>query len=68
MSDKIELDGILSKDTMHLMNGDNPAVEYEAGNQIGGHYACAGCDAHMNMVHDYQYTKYIKHQSLEEEI
>ena len=32
------------EDEMRFMNGDNPAVNFECGNQHGGHYACSGCD------------------------
>lgn len=66
MSEPISVDGVGITDTMRLMNGDKPAVEYESGNQKGGHYPCPGCDAHMTMVDDYAYTKCRNHRSLED--
>ena len=66
ISESLKVDGLEIKDTMRLMNGDKPAVEFESGNQKGGHYACPGCDTHMSMVHDYTYTKYRHYRTLEE--
>ena len=66
ISASTEIDGIQIVDTMRVMNGDNPAVQFESGNQKGGNYACAGCDGHMNMVQDYQYMTYRQHRTLHE--
>ncbi|KXJ13241.1 hypothetical protein AC249_AIPGENE7033 [Exaiptasia diaphana] len=66
MSQPLKSDNTPIKDTMRLMNGDKPAVEFECGNQKGGHYPCSGCDAHMSMADDYHHNKYRNHRTLEE--
>lgn len=39
------------------MNGDTPVVEFESGNQKGGHYACSGCDGDIRRAYEYDYMK-----------
>ncbi|KXJ24867.1 hypothetical protein AC249_AIPGENE6763 [Exaiptasia diaphana] len=66
MSQPLQHKGVQANDKMRLMNGDKPAVEFEAGNQKGGHYPSPDCDAHMSMAMDYTYSKYRNHRDLEE--
>ena len=39
------------EDQMRFMNGGNLAVNFECGDQHGGHYGCPGCDGHLSMCH-----------------
>lgn len=48
------------------MNGDNPSVEFEDGNQKGGHRGCIGCDGDMRSSTDFEYMSHRKYKSLEE--
>ena len=40
--------GIELSDEMRFMNGDNPSIQFESGNQHGGHKGCSGCDGDLN--------------------
>ena len=37
-----KLKGVTIKDEMRFCKGDYPSLEYESGNQRGGHYYCSG--------------------------
>ena len=52
------------EDEMRFMNGDNPAVNFECGNQHGGHYACSGCDGRSSMCHDLNFMAQRKYRTL----
>ena len=52
------------EDEMRFMNGDNPAVNFECGNQYGGHYACSGCDGRSSMCHDLNFMAQRKYRTL----
>lgn len=52
------------EEEMRFMNGDNPAVNFECGNQHGGHYGCPGCDGHLNLCHDLEYMSKRKYLTL----
>ncbi|CAH3156469.1 unnamed protein product [Pocillopora meandrina] len=54
------------EDEMRFMNGDNPATNFECGNQHGGHYGCPGCDGHLSMCHDLDYMAQRKYRTLTE--
>ena len=54
------------EDEMRFMNGDNPAANFECGNQHGGHYGCPGCDGHLSMCHDLDYMAQRKYRTLTE--
>ena len=47
--------GIPVTDVMCFFHGDGPAVQFEAGNKIGGYYSCVGCDAHSTWFDDLAY-------------
>ena len=44
--------GVQIQDVMRFFHGDGPAMQFEAGNRIGGHYCCVGCDAHSSYFDD----------------
>ena len=52
------------EDEMRFMNGDNPTVNFECGNQHGGHYACSGCDRHSSMCHDLNFMAQRNYKTL----
>ena len=52
------------EDEMRFMNGDNPTVNFECGNQYGGHYACSGCDGRSSMCHDLNFMAQRKYRTL----
>ena len=54
------------EDEMRFMNGGNLAVNFECGNQHGGHYGCPGCDGHLSMCHDLDYMAQRKYRTLTE--
>ena len=54
------------EEEMRFMNGDNPAVNFECGNQHGGHYCCPGCDGHLCMCHNLDYMAQRKYRTLTE--
>ena len=54
------------EDEMRFMNGDNPAANFECGNQHGGHYGCPGCDGHLSMCHNLDYMAQRKYRTLTE--
>ena len=47
--------GILVHNVQHFFHGDGPAMQFEAGNKIGGYYCCVGCDAHSFRFSDLAY-------------
>ena len=53
-------------DEMRFMNGDNPSVQFESGNQHGGHKGCSGCDGDLNLSYDLEYMSRRKYLTLEE--
>ena len=54
------------EDEMRFMNGGNLAVNFECGNQHGGHYGCPGCDGHLSMCHHLNYMAQRKNRTLTE--
>lgn len=57
--------GILVHDIMRFFHGDGPAMQFEAGNKIGGYY-CVGCDAHSSRFDDLPYCFHPRHLTLSE--
>ena len=53
-------EGILLRDTMRLFHDDGPAVQFESGNQKGGHYFCPTCDIHACQTDDISYSYQLK--------
>ena len=51
---------------MRFMNGDNPAANFECGNQHGGNYGCPSCDGHLSMCHNLDYMAQRKYRTLTE--
>ena len=47
--------GVLVVDTLRFCHADGPARQFEAGNNIGGHYPCVACAAHSSKFHDIAY-------------
>ena len=58
--------GIEISDEMRFMNGDNPSIQFESGNQHGGHKGCSGCDGDLNQSYDLEYMHNKKYYTLEE--
>ena len=58
--------GIEISDEMRFMNGDNPSIQFESGNQHGGHKGCSGCDGDLNQRYDLEYMHNRKYYTLEE--
>jgi len=42
------MEGVPIKDEMRFCKGDGPSLEFESGNQRGGHYYCSGCKIHAD--------------------
>ena len=59
-------EGIDVSDEMRFMNGDNPSIQFESGNQHGGHKGCSGCDGDLNLSYDLEYMHNRKYCTLEE--
>lgn len=57
---------ILVHDIMLFFHGDGPAMQFEAGNKIGGYYCCVGCDAHRSHFDDLPYCFHAHHLTLSE--
>ena len=51
---------------MRFMNGDNPSIQFESGNQHGGYKGCSGCDGDLNLSCDLEYMHNRKYCTLEE--
>ena len=47
--------GIPIHDVMRYFHGDGPAMQFEAGNKVGGHYSCVGCQAQTSRFSDLAY-------------
>ena len=58
--------GILVHDLMRFFHGDGPAMQFEAGNKIGGHYCCVGCKAHSSRFDHLAYCFHARHLTLSE--
>ena len=52
---------------MRFINGDNAAVNFECGDQHGGHYGCLGHDQHLSMCHNLNYMAQRKYRTLTEQ-
>ena len=52
--------GALIHDKMRFCKGDGPAVEFECGQQRGGHFSCAGCAVHANRVYELDHASRCK--------
>lgn len=53
--------GILVHDILHFFHGDSSAMQFEAGNKIGGYCCCVGCDAHSSCFDDLPYCFHACH-------
>ena len=58
--------GIAVMDVMRFFHGDGPAMQFEAGNKIGGYYSCVGCDAHSTTFDDRAYCFHANRITLSE--
>ena len=58
--------GIPVVDVMRYFYGDGPAMQFEAGNKIGGYHNCVGCDAHSQRFDDLVYCFHANRQTLAE--
>ena len=47
--------GVSVVDTLRFCHADGPARQFEAGNNIGGHYPCVACAAHSSKFNDIAY-------------
>ena len=52
-------------DIMRFFKGDGPSLQFEAGQQKGGHYYCAGCGVHGLGGYDIAYAFRCPYTSLE---
>ena len=43
------------EDKMRFINGDNPPVNFNCGNQRRRHYSCPGFDGHLSMRQNLNY-------------
>ena len=46
------MQGVPIKDEMKFCKGDGLSLEFESGNQRGGHYYCSGCKIHANRTYE----------------
>ena len=53
-------------DHVRFFHGDGPAMQFEAGNKIGGHYSCVGCEARSSRFDDLAYCFHAHHPTLTE--
>ena len=53
-------------DVMRFFHGDNPAQQYECGQQKGGNFYCSVCGVHANRVYELDYSFRCTHISLSE--
>ena len=58
--------GIPVTDVMRFFHGDGPAMQFEAGNKIGGYYCCVGCDSQSTRFDDLVYCFHAHRLSLSE--
>ena len=58
--------GIPVNDVMRFFHGDGPAMQFEAGNKIGGYYSCVGCEAHSSRFEDLAYCFHAHRLTLSE--
>ena len=56
--------GIEIHDVMRFFHGDGPAMQFEAGNKIGGYYCCVGCEAHSSCFSDLTCCFHARHLTL----
>ena len=56
--------GTVITDVIRIFHGDGPAQRFEAGNKIGGNYACVGCDAKASTFDDPVLTHHANHPTL----
>ena len=53
-------------DVMRFFHGDNPAQQYECGQQKGGNFYCSVCGVHASRVYELDYSFHCTHISLSE--
>ena len=58
--------GIPVNDVMRFFHGDGPAMQFEAGNKIGGYYSCVSCEAHSSRFDDLAYCFHAHQLTLSE--
>ena len=46
-------------DILRFFHGDGAAMKFEAGNKIGGHYCCVGCEAYSSCFDDLWPTAFV---------
>lgn len=50
----------------HFFYGDKPAAQFERGTQVGGHYPCGACGAHISRFDDFAHLSNLSWRSLQE--
>ena len=58
--------GIQITDQLMFFYGDKPAAQFERGTQIGGHYPCGACGAHITRFDDFSHQATCNWRSLQE--
>ena len=61
---EIDVDGIPTKDVMRFCKGDGPSLEFECGNQQGGHSHCPGCKIHAARKFELNHAYHCPHITL----
>lgn len=58
--------GISITDKLMFFYGDKPAAQFERGTQIGGHYPCGSCGAHVLRFDDFAHLTTCNWRSLQQ--
>jgi len=58
--------GTLITDKLRYFHGDGPAHQFEAGNKIGRHYPCVGCQAKSSCFDDLAHSFRANHLTLDD--
>lgn len=58
--------GIPINDKLAFFYGDKPAAQFERGTQVGGHYPCGACGAHISRFDDFAHLSNLSWRSLQE--
>ena len=52
---------------MQFSKGDDPSLQFQCGQQRGGHYYCSGCKIPADRTYELDYAFRCPHQTLEEQ-
>ena len=58
--------GIPINDRLAFFYGDKPAAQFERGTQVGGHYPCGACGAHVSRFDDFAHLSNFSWRGLQE--